>query len=414
MDTGRASTRGSVSWPVGVSVACLVLAHGLVAVRLMPGPHLTVHAAHVAELVTYPLLVGGAGLIYLHLRLTPSSRTGWLTAAAVFGSAQGVANAVLRIVGQEPVQAAAGWLPVLEVAVAAVLLTMLLAGDRAEPPGSPLMTGCTLALLFTSVRVLVLGRFELPDPPEVMLPGPALAATLVALYAACAWLLLRRVGLPEWAGRRMAFSLVLLAVAHVLTFPLPPPNGRSLTAVVLHLVGAGFFLITALRLVRDALARVEDSDRQVSSLEALLRRDQEMMHEVAGAVAGIAAATHLLRAGETALDDGDRRQLESLVASENARLERLLGRAAEQPITHLALDEVVGPVVLAHRARGRLVEWSGSGVLVRGRVDALTEVVAILVDNAAVHSGSSRVVVTATAIGELAVLRVADEGARVG
>ncbi len=410
MDAGHASTRGSVGWPVAVSVSCLVLAHGLVAVRLMPGPHLTVHAAHVAELVTYPLLVGGAGLLYLHLRLTPGSRTGWLTAAAVFGSAQGVANAVLRVVGEDPVQAAADWLPVLEVGVAAALVTMLLAGHRAEPPGSPLLTGCTLALLFTSVRVLVIGRFELPHPPEVMLPGALLAATLLVLYAACAWLLLRRVGLPAWAGRRMAFSLVLLAVAHVLTFPLPPPDGRSLTAVVLHLVGAGFFVITALRLVRDALVRVEDSDRQVTSLEAQRRRDLEILHEVASAVSGIAAATHLLRAGETALEDRDRGQLESLVASENARLERLLGRAAEQPVTHLALDEVIDPVVLAHRARGRIVEWSPSGVHVRGRADALTEVVAILVDNAAVHSGSNRIVLTATAIGELAILKVVDEG----
>ena len=415
MDAERTRDRGSVGWPVGVSVVCLLLAHGLVAVKLMPGPHLTAHAAHVAELATYPMLVAGAALLYVHLRLTPGSRTGWLTAAAVFGSAQGVANAVLRAVGREPVQAAAEWLPLLEVLVAAVLVTMLAAGDRAEPPGSPLLTGCTLALLFTTVRVVLIGRFELPHPSDLMergpeLPGAVLPSILLVLYTASALLLLRRVGLPAWAGRRMAFSLVLLAVAHVLTFPLPPPDGRSLTAVVLDLVGAGFFVITALRLVRDALARVEDSDRLVTSLEALLRRDQETLHEVAGAVAGISAATHLLRTGQAALDDRDRRRLESLVADENARVERLLGHSAQQPITELSLDAVVDPVVLSHQARGRTVEWTSSGVHVRGRADALTEVVAILVDNAAVHSGSSRVELTATAIGELAVLKVTDEG----
>ena len=54
------------------------------------------------------------------------------------------------------------------------------------------------------------------------------------------------------------------------------------------------------------------------------------------------------------------------------------------------LDAAIWPLVEAHRARGHDVEWVPNGLLAAGRTDDISEVVNILLNNAAAHAPGHR------------------------
>ena len=399
--------RPSRGWSAWVLAAALLLGNVLLVVSLLPNSDLLADLAQVAELIAYPVMLAGAGLIYVHLRLTPDGRTAWLTTAAVFGSVQGVGYAAIRVALDHQVVHHVIGLGVIDVVVALVLVLMLATGPGARGPVAPLLLGMSMALLVTTVRVAVMSR-----PPGA---GPDiesqsfLSLITLALYGVLAVLLLRRVPLPAWATRGLAGALAAMAVANVLSYPVAPTDWRSLVSATLNIAGALLLGVTALRLVRDSLTRLDDANRQVDELEAHVRADEVLLHEVASTVAGIVAASHLV-ASTPLLGATDRQRLESLVDIERTRLDRLLSRSGDEPITEVDLDAVLSPVVLSHRIRGREVEWNPAGTRVLGRAGALTEVVDILLDNSAVHSGSRSVLVDAVAHGDQVRLQVSDDG----
>ena len=392
--------------------AALVLGNVALMVFLLPNSDLLPHVAQVAELVAYSMLVVGAGLLYVHLRLAPDSGTAWLTTAAVFGSVQAVGYSAIRVAMDHHVVHHRVGLGAVEVFVALLLVLMLAAGPRSRDPVAPLLLGVSMALLVTTARVVVLARPHAPTSVDVNLgldAQPLLLATVLLLYVAVAVLVLRRATLPSWAARDLAPAAVALAVAHVLTYPLATNDWHSAVAAALDVTGGLLVALTALRLVRGALDGRADADRHVDELEARVREDQVLLHEVASTVAGIVAASHLVAAGHQ-LERDDRERLESLLEVERARLARLLSRTGDEPITEVDLDAVLAPLVLSHRIRGRVVDWSPARTRVRGRPGALTEVVDILLDNSAVHSGSASVLVDAVAHGDVVWLRVSDDG----
>jgi signal transduction histidine kinase len=392
-------------------LASLVIGLAVAAAWLLPPDPIYAQAAQVADLATYPALLAAAALLYVYFRVTPGEDAAWLAVAAVFGTAQGVAYSAMRVVMEDEVRARPAWMLVSQVAVALILVPLLAASGRLRTPMDPIVLGLSLALVVSGARLVLVHRVE---PPALLHDlQPALFAAVLLLYGVIGVLLVRRVPIPTSAGWRLAAVVSLLGLAHVLTYPLPPDDWRSLLAVALDVTGATLLAVTSLQLVRTAMARTDRAEEQVRALEALVREDQTLLHEVAGTLAGISAASQLL-SEPTRLAPAERHHLEELLASETARVDRLLAGsrvgAPSDDIVDVDLDALIEPLVFAHGIRGRIVAWHPTGHHVWAGRDQLVEVLDLLLDNAARHAQSPIFSVTVERQGSEVDVAVEDQG----
>lgn len=140
---------------------------------------------------------------------------------------------------------------------------------------------------------------------------------------------------------------------------------------------------------------------------------EELIHEVRGTVAGIAAASRILHGGSR-LHGADERRIEHLLEAELQRLEHLLGTDSDDG-THASRDaaplsDLIDDVVLCHRIRGQRVRWQTGD---DGLVDQpweVREVLHILLDNAGQHAPGATTTVTVERHAEWVAVRVADDG----
>ncbi len=275
----------------------------------------------------------------------------------------------------------------------------------------PIVLGLSLALTITGARLVLVHGVE--PAPLLRDNEPVLGAAVLLLYGVMGALLVRRVPIPASAGWRLAAVVGLLGVANVVTYPLPPDDWRSLLAVALDVVGSVLLAVTSLELMRAAVARADRAEEQVRELEAHLREDRTLLHEVAGTVAGISAATRLLSV-PARLAPAERQQLEKLLISETARVNRLLASskvgALSDEIADLDLDALIGPLLYAQGIRGRIIAWHPTGHHVRASRDQLVEVLDVLLDNADRHARSPILAVTVERRGSEVDVAVEDQG----
>ena len=127
------------------------------ATRDLPG------AVKVADLVTYLALLMGALLLYVHTRVSPGIGSARLAAATVFLTSQGIAYAVLRLAMPEGTHDRPGWLMLLDLLVAGLLVGMLAVSDRRRLVGDPLLVGLGLGVVISALRLLlVTSGYPLP------------------------------------------------------------------------------------------------------------------------------------------------------------------------------------------------------------------------------------------------------------
>ena len=404
----RRPTTGDVRTRLVHGLALVLLcALAVLALLFVEPERIYAHAAQIAELATYPVMLAAAALLYVYFRLTPEDGTAWLATAAVFGTTQGIGYAALRVVMEDEVRRLPGLLMLTQIAVAVLLVALLAAQRVLRDLVDPLLVGLGLGLVVTFGRLALVDRVPPSSPLHASVPG--LVALLLALYAAMGVLLVRSVRLPGWASERLATVVVLLGAAQVLTYPVAHDDVRSLAAVGLFVCGAALLGVTSLELVRAAVARQAESESLVDALEAHLRQDRTVMHEVAGTVAAISAASRLLTIS-AGMSAAERRRLQELLDSEAARVERLISATRDQRIVDVDLDPLVSSVLLAQGIRGRVVAWHPTGRRVRARADDVVEVLTLLLDNAAVHSGSTMFEVLVRQRGHEVELVVADAG----
>jgi signal transduction histidine kinase len=227
------------------------------------------------------------------------------------------------------------------------------------------------------------------------------AAVGVYLYA---WLtrwrgIARLAEVPHWA----AYRLVLAATAVCLNAATTSIAGSAevlagAIGLITGILGAVLLVDTSLALLRHGARE----DRQVVSalndelvvLAAEGRANRETLHEIRGSMAGITSAARLIRSGS--LPQSVRRdQLEVMLAKEADRLERMVRKTDDVPAAEerrkdwVDLDETIGPVVVAQRARGRVIRWKPTGQKAQGRQDDIAQVINILLENAAQHAPSA-------------------------
>jgi signal transduction histidine kinase len=170
--------------------------------------------------------------------------------------------------------------------------------------------------------------------------------------------------------------------------------GWSALAIVCALATCVLVMATALELlwqaVRDDHEAVVQLQNQLLTLRATARQGVEQLHEVKGTIAGIASATDLIR-HEERLTRQHREHLAEMLAQETARLQRLVHAGPRHSTQAVDLDEVLRPLLTARNVQGQQVVWVPGGLQVVADADELTEVLNILLHNAAEHAPGSPV-----------------------
>jgi signal transduction histidine kinase len=393
-------TRALIAAPLAL-IAVLVL-------RLLPENDLWARAAEVTELATYPVMLASATLLYVYFRVSPGIEAAWLATATIFGTAQGAGYAAVREAMERHADARPALMLVSHVVVVLILCAMLTASGRVSPPASPVLLGLLLALVTTVGRLLA---FLVEPPPLLHRLVPVIAVVLMTLLAAMAYALRRQPWLPRAATHRLGDVIVMLGLAQVLAYPSASDDWRSVLVVVLDIGGAALLVITSLGLMQSALADSAQAERTISQLEEHVREEQTLIHEVAGTMAGISAATRLLSV-PAGLAVDERHRLEQLLISETARVEGLLHASAnpDGDVVDIDLDALIDPLLFAHGIRGRVVAWHPTGDHALARYDHLREVLDVLLDNAARHARSPILALTVTRLGDRVELAVVDHG----
>lgn len=288
------------------------------------------------------------------------------------------------------------------------------ARDRRPVPALPVLTvlvvpAIGLALLSTATQSFV-------APGTV---GTGLSAAGEVLLAAAWTALAIRTAAPRgigWstvamllmAGGELARALSLVIAGT--TLGIAP--GFALVAGVLFLYDAGLNLRQvhgAERAETRELSSALTRTRQL--VERLEQGQRERLHDVRSAVVGVIGASRLL-SGQQGPPDDDRAALQRLIAAELTRLQTVLDTDTAEPIVDFDLDDVLGPVLLAHRI------GVGPGTLTTdlrparclGRPAATATVLDNLLGNVRTHAPAARVWVRVSTDADTVSVVVEDDG----
>lgn len=409
--------REAIRFPLPIFAALLaaVLIPTLAGVALLPATEAVILSSEATGWAASQIaLMFGAALLYLHWRVARDAASGWLAAAVVVPAVHATPLALLAIAtpGDYAPLPMAGPFVVLTSTVA-LTMTVLAARQvpvphRLDPLALGAMVGVTVAvvhLVLVRTDVLALGATGSPATRSLL----TVVGVLTALTLASVAVLSRAARLP------LTFGVAAVTLSPVLV---PLEVGRDTwwqgSAVALNLFGALLVCVVALELARSAgknhSHEVKTLSLRAARAEARNRRHEETLHELRSTVAGIASAAQLLGSEDADLRGLTRNRLQRMHDSELARLERMLANDSRGPVGLVSLDDVISPLVVSLRATGHDVRWEPSGFWATGRADDVTEVVHILLDNAARHAAGSVISVQVAAVQDRVEVRVSDTG----
>jgi signal transduction histidine kinase len=336
------------------------------------------------EGVVSGVFVAAAGCTALVMwRKHAGAVAGWTVATGALVAAQALVVTLVAL-HTEPPRGAFTQVLLLTVGMLGMIgvVVPLLAPERARRVvDETFVIGLGLGLVAAGHLLLQFPRVNPPSPLMQLLIGVLLATHLLSAV----------IVLQQRAAPRPITALLLATVGVVVLGQLVPPTGLAGGTVDAGLwlartaVGAAW-----LGIAWAALRRTLEEDRQrIDSFEHVLvdatREQRERMHELRSTIAGLVTGSAMLDrediAGET------RERLWASLRRELDRMERLLAGTGPQT-TDLPLDEALSKILDLQRLKGRHVELHSTGDVVRAPFDALSEVLNILVDNAAKHGGT--------------------------
>jgi signal transduction histidine kinase len=337
-----------------------------------------------------------------------SSTTGWTVAAGALVAGQSLLVTTLAVQSAPP----RGLMQVAVLALVAlvglVAVAAPLRGLRTADPavGQGFAVGLGMGLVAAGHMLL---QVRVASPPSAGMQ--VLVGILVLTQLSATAVVLRQAALGRvmrWLT--LATALIVSAGQLVHLFSL---GGLAADLAALTRAGAGaaWLGITWVSMRR----ALEEDRRRIDTFEHLFvstTRDQrERLHELRSTIAGLVSGSDLLDRPDVTPEARER--LWGSLRRELDRMERLLAKQ-DDPVTDIDLDDALGLILDLQRFKGRRVELRSTGGVVRGRFDALAEVVNVLLDNAERHGGADASVVEVVRRDELHVdIRVTDNGSGV-
>ena len=311
--------------------------------------------------------------------------TGWIVATGALLAAQALLVTLLAVQSQPPrTPITLGLLLLVAVAGLVAVVGPLLALRRASVLDDGFIIGLGMGLVAAGHLLLQLPVGPSSSPLAVVVIGVVLATHLsgtalvvrhrAALDRRSSWLLLLTALVVDAA--------LLVHVGGLAGTAWDTAGSTSRAAI------AATWLTIAWFSLRDSL---EEDRRRMHTFEQVLvtstRHERERMHELRSTLAGLVT-------GSAMMDNPDvpaevRQRILRSVRHELDRMERLVSAHGEAA-TDIELDDALSLILDLQRLKGRRVEFRSNGDVVHARFDALSEVVNILMDNAATHGGSDR------------------------
>lgn len=381
--------------------------------------------ATTTQLVVYPTVLGAALILYVQYRLSGSNIVGWLTLLLTVYAVQGAMLAGLRAGEPDPFFRRPGWVLIVDLPVAVLILVALRSAPRVQLRIDPLSAGLPLGLLVAGMNLAATTL-----APELGMTSPPVVAAevLLLLVGAAIGLTAYRIDvIPRWCAIRLGLGTLALATNRVASSQADGDAVNSIavvtgiTGAVLMVAAAGSGLRFAIQEQGRSLTTLTD---QVAAMEADDRDRRARLHEITNSIASIAVASSLIQRQDD-VPPSKRVKLAQMLESESGRLARILtARGADRarppgdelpepsaPAQQLVdLDDVIGPLVTSQHALRRPVDWEPSGHRAVGDPDTLAEVVNILLDNSARHAPGSRTSVEVHHRGDKIEIAVRDDG----
>jgi signal transduction histidine kinase len=380
-------------------------------------------------LVVAPATLAAAAMLYAAWRITPSREEGWITAAVTMLAIECVMLFGLQIAAPDHVRQRGFWMMTADLACLLAVACVARLASRAELRIDPGWAGCLVGSVLGLGRiaaVLNLPRVTVSWADEVV------SVLNVSILVAAVGSIMGIAAVERSTRVRLSVATVALSLAHLAWYLTGSSMLGARSTMWLDIVGAALLLSAAMHVLRrsvhDERAEAEELTHRLQQVEADIRDRRARMHEINSTLAGIASATQVISNNRRTTADRCR-QLEGMVQAELARLERLLSDAppsqrtssADQPAAGapgaastsdadrpesleapagtgsatesgdlvVDLDDTINTLVLSQAVRGNQVSWLPSGELVHADPDAVTEVINILLDNAAKHGGTA-------------------------
>jgi signal transduction histidine kinase len=402
---GRSRDRG---WSIAALVA--VLAPVVVAPLLAPEVRTATEVAALSAVVAYIMVLLADLLFYLHWRMT-GGQTNWLvlvlTALTVLSLAfAGFVAADPRTSTSHP-----GWIFLVHALIGLGVFLLVPFAQRYRLRVDPIIAGATLGVFVAVARDLLVSHtdpLELSSSALHVLNGCVLLINLAISVA-----LLRLTIAPTWVRARLACALALLSVGHAAAYPAPRGVGLSIVAVTTNVVGASVMLSLAITLVRmswlDNRKAMDLLGRRLEQIEADARVEKARLHEIRSTVAGLGTASRLIHQ-TSAVSPTRRRQIEDMMDSEMARLQRILSNENSGPRKTVDIDATIHPIVTRHRALGYPIYWIPTGERAMARADDVAEVVNVLLQNAVHHAPGAGASIITRRFNGIVEIAISDSG----
>jgi signal transduction histidine kinase len=384
----------------GAVVAAAVVTGLFVTLLLHPGDQASLARLEQAiGLACYASVFGAGVLTYFYWRIVSAAPVGrldnrlapWFMVALTAGGISGMLQVAMVDPGR------GGGLGIGQLGVMLALCGCAGLMERKDLPWEPSLVCATIAvglpaayklLTTTTTLFVVTVTHRVLFNTALMLVGLVLAR-----------IILGRTLISRWARQRLAASIVLLTFAQCLQNLDRHHAFLMVLAIGGYVVGTVTLCSIAHRLLRASIlerqSEMQVLRRSLAEIRASTVQDRELLHEV-----GATTASRVMRAPQ-GLSAYRRRRLESMLAAELTRLERLMdhhaGSDASGPDELIDLDAVVEPIVTSHQTRGRRVLWQPSGEHAYGDRDELAELCNILLENAARHARGAPVTLSVVA-----------------
>ncbi len=385
--------------------------------------------ATATQFVIYPAVLVAALLLYIQYRLTGANAVGWATLCLTLCAVQGVMLAGLRAAQPDALYGRPGWVLIVDVPTTVTILVIMRRAETKPPEVDPLTAGLAAGIVVAAANFAANHwgpELAMSDPPVV-----AAEITLLVVVAGIAQACLRLDEIPRWCASRLALGAIALVVNRIAScqdadhfLANVGDVGAGIVGAVLMVSAAGAGLRFAMYEHRDSLDSLTD---KVTEMELHERDNTARLHEITNSIASIAVASTLIhQAGD--VPSLQRRKLEQMLESEAGRLSRSLGDAdsrtwatsqqSQQPEPSpnnasqdlVDLDELIRPLVTSQEALRRSVDWRPSGHIAVGDVDAVAEVISILLDNSARHAPGSHASIEVARHGNTVEVTVCDDG----